>query len=265
MQFEKLGKWIYSKVGIKNLYAATVDEWQDWRKESKQKSPKIYWLIETGFPAVWDFLCIPYEKYKSCKHFLYNGFVAKEHVLKTKFKFGEYHSISDRILHANFETLVDFLEREKAWHSVLWDEEIRAKYKKFFYLKQYFDFGQLTCFPASHDYLQWEIALKNDDGTPTHQAIKAKEHLDLYYWWKIERPARIEPFSDDSIDNYLKEKYGEEATSFMWYFSKNSIISAEDRQKYSDHLDESSKLEDKYQQEDEDMLIRLIKARDMWT
>ncbi len=87
---------------------------------------------------------------------------------------------------------------------------------------------------AEIDHLKWASELKNknngnlNDRQPSRQALAAQETLALYQWWKVERPNRPDP---------------------------NSIASQE-----------KLNLENKQDDEDTAMLIRLVKIRQsLWT
>lgn len=82
------------------------------------------------------------------------------------------------------------------------------------------------------------------------QGQKELEACELYRWWTIERPQRPEPFDavgEPEGDPEWERKFGERAFS--------------DRQYHKVH-----EIEEAYQQEDQDMLHRLINIRrGLWT
>lgn len=92
-------------------------------------------------------------------------------------------------------------------------------------------------------YLYWASNLRYGDGDwikpedplfgqLTHQAVAAREQLRLYNWWRVDRPARVSPRWDS--DNYDYEQ--------------------------------CKAIEAQYDQEDEDMLISLVKLRQsLWS
>ncbi len=96
-------------------------------------------------------------------------------------------------------------------------------------------------------HLDWEITLTYDEdwmdevirGEPTDQAKSAMEVKELYLWWKDVRPNRPDPydFIDEDIPNTDKDRFKE-----------------------------YTRMEQEYQDQDDAMLIRVIKARHgMWT
>ena len=101
--------------------------------------------------------------------------------------------------------------------------------------KKEYKFVKGRCAEAGLDHLDWASNLMHKNQL-TNQAISAIEVLKLYKWWK-NRDKRENPY-----DLYDEEKDGE------FYY------------KIIDNIEQD------YEQEDTDMLIRLIKIRDsLWT
>jgi hypothetical protein len=170
--------------------------------------------------------------------------------------------------------LVDFVEIESAWSHIAWgDKEARAKYDPPFYASGWFRWRTWRCPQAGIDHLDWAMTLTNNDwcepdhpdyGKPTGQAIRAKEIKELYTWWKEVYPNRPDPHDASGWSEYceLKRKeHGETGLSFMKE-SKNP----ETRALGDAALKKTSEIEQAYDAEDTEMMIRLIKVRDgLWT
>ncbi len=164
------------------------------------------------------------------------------HIVDTKLEPG-YHELDTKILHANFEMLVDFVEIEKAWLNI-WSD--RSKYNNLSWFTR--KFKKFRSPEDGIDYLNWEI-------TETHeaQAKSAQEVLELYFWWKKIRPERKDPFELSQFDKYFPET--------LSIVLSNTIT---DEQKSCLAL--ISKIEQEQYNEDTDMLVRLIKIRNsLWT
>lgn len=112
-------------------------------------------------------------------------------------------------------------------------------------------------------YLKWAADFKVDDdwpckngfeiGAPTPQALAAQEILLLYQWWKHDRPNRSDPMKASGWDEYC-EKH------------PRSTRSLEDKEVCKDILNICQKMEKEQEDEDTDMLIRLVKIRKyLWT
>jgi len=73
---------------------------------------------------------------------------------------------------------------------------------------------------AGIDYLKWASELKNDDSPnqtqPIPQAFAALETFALYKWWKIERPNRPDAISITRQEGYnLEKKQDDEDTEML--------------------------------------------------
>ena len=253
--------------GTKKPGSATMQEWKNWEKQAQQNHPIRYWIVETGFNVLQDIVCYIPEKINNIRYYLNNRFYTKTHALTSTLPRGQFYEFDTRLLHCVFDELVNFVEIEKAWMLVCWSEDKKQKYavplsRRKWYLRW---FTEWRCAEAGLEYLDWEISLVNDDwcdkthpdyGKPTHQAITAAEIKELYIWWTEKRPARLDPYdvsgwSDlcDSNDRaFFEEKTPEE------------------NKQIRDSLDLCSQIEKQYEDEDEEMLMRLIKIRkSLWT
>jgi hypothetical protein len=129
-----------------------------------------------------------------------------------------------------------------------------------------------VCPESGIAHLEWEMNLKNDSsyfgGTddeakeyfgedynkPTRQAIAAKEKWDLYLWWTVTRPNRPDP---DEVSGY-----NELLNNSELYFDLDEPMTEHRKQAYA----KKDELEQKYSDEDTEMLCRLMKIRGtLWT
>lgn len=249
----KFANWILiNYTGTPKPNAATMEDWGEWHRNAKQANKFAYWVADELLDDIQDVVNFPLDLFDAVRCRFLNQFVDKIHYLKTGLKPGEYSDVDHRILYALFNTLVDFIEIEKAYHSVIFcgDDELKEEFPQW-YKKRWTRWGRFRSAKAGLKHLEWEIALTNDeDGTPTHQAVAAKEQLDLYNWWKNVRPARKEPY-----DDYLP---AEDDTGDFMYRKRTE----EDRARG----EAAMKLEQQYSDEDDEMLVRLIKIRkSLWT
>jgi precorrin-3B methylase len=82
----------------------------------------------------------------------------------------------------------------------------------------------------------------------THQAIAAKSILALYNWWKVERPARVDPWIE-LIEKYPQHQFGMKMS-----------------EEYKKALEFSRVTEDNWYKEDTEKLVELISMREsLWT
>lgn len=275
-----VANWIvHTFTDIQRPASATMLEWRRWHADFKTRYPIVYWVVEDFFDSTQNAFMWTGDMLDDIRYTLYNRFVAQPHVLHTRLKKGQYYEVDTRMLHGLFETLVDFIEVEKAWHRVAWDQEARAKYKLPWYKRvpYWLRWKEWRCPEAGIDHLQWEMTLTHDyewlpeeeqsqqptRGMPTPQAESAKEQLELYTWWKNVRPARPDPMDEGGWSEYcdnLRRKHGD-----MW-IGMDEENTDDEREAGKLALDKTHTLETAYEQEDDAMLIRLIKLRrHLWT
>lgn len=237
----RIHHWTCSKFadkirGIKKPFALEWRDWDEWHKNAKDKHPYRYWVAEEVLDFLQDIVNLPMDIYHTIEIYIRNRFIDKIHYLRTDLTPGEYYDLDTRILHALFTELKDLVEVEYASMQRYSEEEHNYVFKK----------GR--CPLAGLDYLNWAGRLKYDEhmgfnpdddfiyGKLTPQAEAAIKTLELYDWWK-HRDERKNPY-----DLYTKEKDGSQ------YYLK---------------IDD---LERQYEQEDTDMLIKLIQIRgSLWT
>jgi hypothetical protein len=95
--------------------------------------------------------------------------------------------------------------------------------------------------------------------TPTPQALDAKEVFELYTWWKATRPSRPDPSDTSGWSDYCEKGHKDIGSLF-------EDQSEEDQAESRIILEEMGAIEKTYAQEDEAMMIRLIKLRhSLWT
>lgn len=233
--------WSCSKLadkirGTEKPFALEWDAWDKWHENAKTKHPFRYWVADEFLDYMQNFVNLPMDIYHTIEIYIRNRFIDKVHYLRTNLTPGQYYDLDTRILHALFTELTDLVEVEYA--SIQRYSEKNNNYV----LKK----GR--CPLAGLDYLNWAGQLKYDENMgfnpedefiynkPTPQSESAQTTLELYNWWK-NRDNRLDPY-----DLFTEEKDGPQ------YYLK---------------IDD---MEEKYEQEDTDMLIKLIQIRgSLWT
>ena len=268
----KFANWLR---GSHKPYALDGKGWKEWEVESKNNHPWRYWLAEEGLDlaqnVVWG---IPDRIYQF-KCYFKNRYITKSHSLtadKKDIKPGEWCDVGHRFLPCLFNELKDFVEIELAWQHILWNEEASKKFKAPWYAKGWFRSGMWRSQEAGLSYLVWATQLRWDKdeigeeservGELTPQAISSQEILDLYTWWTKVRPARKDPYQESGWSAHsdaMDLKYGSLLESL------NSQTEEEDQE--SDRTRKIlENMEAVYEQEDEEMMIRLIRIRNnLWT
>jgi hypothetical protein len=264
----KFANWLR---GVESPGAATSEEWDVWTRFAKTMHPFRYWLADTGLRTLEDIWCWLPNRINDVRYYLNNRYTTKTHALTSNLPRGQWHEFETRLLHSAFDTFVDFIEIETAWNHCMWDDAARKKYRMPWWRGQWWTrwFCEWRRAEAGVAHLEWEMTLKNVEwvdesdpeyGKPTHQAVAAKEKWALYYWWKYVRPHRADPYDYTGWSAYceeLRQDHGEN-----WLFNKHK----KDPERSRELLDRINKLEEQYNSEDEEMLIRLVKLRkSLWT
>jgi hypothetical protein len=272
----KFADWLR---GTKKLSAGTAEQWDDWTTAAQMKHNFRYWLAEEGLSHLQDFVTWPIRKIYDVKYYVNNRWVTRTHSLTAHPKDirpGQWCDVGNRFLPCLFNELVDFVEVELAWWQIAWaDPAEKAKYKAPFWATGWFRWRTWRCPQAGLDNLDWQRSLKHDVdsgwaegdpniGKPTPQAVKAQEVLDLYRWWKDVYPNRPDAHDASGWSEYceLKRKeHGETGLSFMKESANPETRALGDRA-----LTKTHEIEQAYEDEDTEMMVRLIKVRHgLWT
>jgi hypothetical protein len=178
--------------------------------------------------------------------------------------------VGNRFLPCLFNELVDFVEIEQAWHHCIWSDEAKTEFEVPWWRSGWLRWRTWRCPEAGIAYLEWAKTLTNEEfldegekhkAEPTYQAKAAIEILELYYWWKNVYPNRPDPYDVSGWTAYceLRRANG-------YHLLDMEDKSPEEAKMSKDSLDALHSLEAQYTQEDEDMMIRLIKIREsLWT
>jgi hypothetical protein len=245
----KFADWLR---GTKKPFALGFKAWDEWEATAKKKYPFRFWLAEEGLDHLQRVFTFPDVTYYNIVYYINNRWITKTHALTSNLKKGDYYDLDTRIIESLFDELVNFVEVELAWHHVMWSEKETAPW-----WRRVFRFR--TWRSPSHGiaHLEWESNLKYDEkwdkdteryGKPTPQAINAQEKLALYNWWK-QRPNRPDPSDVSGWSEYCKDK-----------------PLFDDGENAQRPLDKLREIEQRYEDEDTEMLIRLIKVRkSLWT
>lgn len=269
----KLADWLR---GTPKPPAAGIDEWEDWRRLAQGRHPWRYWLAEEGLSHIQDLVLWPSEKLNSIRYYSNNRWVTRTHALTAHprdIRPGTWCDLGSRFLPCLFNELVDFVEIEMAGHAAHWDKEMRVRYRTPWWQRHWYFrwFAQWRCPEAGLAHLDWAANLVIDEswgvrpgdpdyGKPTHQAQTAQEIRELYFWWKEVRPNRPDAY-DESGWTEVCDLARETGSGFS-----RARQSPEQQRQTTQALDRLQTLEEEYHQEDEDMMIRLIRIRrGLWT
>jgi hypothetical protein len=234
--------------------ALSSKSWRLFKNEFKEKAPIRYWLdndlrMKVLYPIKW--------KYQAINQWIRYRTYDRYHIVHTGLKPG-YHDVREQMLHVNFNMLKEFVEVEQAWRTFWWDSDIKKtwiqRHSPIF--KMRFRNPELGI-----KHFEWATTL-DDPSLPPHercdqQAISAREILALYDWWVNKRPARKE----------LKyPSYSNQGLGDLSLLDEDFDKESEDYKEYKKVVEKNNELEQTWNNEDNEMLIRLMKIREsLWT
>ena len=277
----KLADWLR---GTAKLSMGTADEWDDWHTTAKMRHNFRYWLAEDCLDHLQNAVMFIPDKLNDVRYYINNRWITRTHACTAHSRDiprGQWYDVGNRFLPCLFNELVNFVEIELAWHHCLWDNEAQEKYNVPWYRKGWLRWRTWRCPDAGLDNLRWQMDLIMNEGygiqasdprygQPTPQALNAKEIYDLYTWWTYERPKRPDPHDASGWTEYceLKRQYAQAngaSSTFSGLFS-DKYDTKELKKMSRRALKLATQIENKYQKEDEAMMIRLIKVREsLWT
>lgn len=269
--------WSCSKLadfilGIKTPPALSSRGWDNWETMNIKERPFRYWIAKEGLDKLQNiFMYIP-DKLYTAKYYLKNRFITQSHALVAKpqyVKRGEWCDLTYRMLPCLFGELEDFVEIELAWSLIAWDDDAHAKYEAPWYARGWFKLDTWRSKEAGLEYLEWASKLDNKEwvdasdpsyGELTNQAISAIEVKALYDWWTEVYPNRPDPYDASGWSEYCAAAR-EETGKFLIGECPEHLIEIRDES----HL-KLLAIEKQYEDEDTEMMIRLIKVRHaLWT
>jgi hypothetical protein len=270
----KFADWIR---GTDKGGAKTDQEWKLWHEQSSGSRPIRHWIAEEALDCIQNILMWPLDRLYDIKYYINNRWVTGTHALTAHSRDiprGQWRDLGERFLPCMFNQLVDFVEVELAWKHVACDKEARTKYKVPWYGLGWFRWRIWRSAQAGIDYLNWEIDLVQDKtwglgpdddnyGEPTPQAQAALEILTLYRWWTEIYSQRQDPHDESgwSAACRMGRKNGGNFMDIMFNNTDPEYIKARDQA-----FKLLQEIETKREQEDTDMLVRLIKVRGkLWT
>lgn len=268
----RINYWTNSKLadrirGIEKPEALTGAGWKEWEEKVSREHPIRYWIAEEGLKYLQDAVMWPVDRLYSVKYYIVNHWIDQSHALVAHPKHvkpGQWMDLDHRILYCLFDELVDFVEIEKAYDNYRWQEE-KLKDLKWWQGGRWRTRTWRNA-QAGIEHLKWETTLTDRDwiddesqAKPTAQAKAAQEILELYTWWTETYPNRPDPY-EESGWSALCESRRERGIGPLEIDPKHD---ADETHKILDRVRE---IEEQQKQEEDEMLIRLIKVRGhLWT
>lgn len=210
-----------------------------------------------------------YYKFSDIFSYFNYKFFVKSNVIKTGLE-PKYQSHPDRILYGMFSVMTEFVEKDKSWMQFRSEKTdfihtiTNSNYLRRFFIKLrrlYFRYFNKHDVKFGLEHLKWEISLDSATAS-THQRSERQAHIareiwDLYHWWKYIRPMRLDPDEASGWSKWIDSR--------RKLIDGNYITSAMATTKDKELSMLSTDIEQQYEQEDNNQLIRLINIRgDLW-
>ena len=265
----KFADWIR---GTKKLGIGTSEQWDEWNTVAQMKHSFRYWIAEEALDAVQNFVNYPLDKLNDIRYYINNRWVSKSHALTADprdIKPGNWSDVGNRFLPCLFKELVDFVEIEQAWHHCMWSDDAKTKFDVPWWRSGWLRWRTWRSPEAGMEYLRWASTLTNRDlieedvaPEPTYQATSAKEIIELYTWWTVTYRNRPDPYEASGWTAVCEESRAANGGKLHFGTEKDPAL-----KKKSDKAHKLlRKIEEAYEKEDEEMMIRLIKIRQsLWT
>jgi len=249
-------KWLDKKCYPNKPKFCTAEEWSSWHEIERSK-PICNFCVNT-FPDFFKYKI--FKRVENVKYwFMYR--LCKKHryqLIDTGLKPG-YYDTDTRMFHGLFNLMKEFCEQEQPAHDWMWkSDENKGKFKSGFD-------AAIESFKWQKELVYTENEIWGDEnkhliGQPTKQAENAKELEQIYLWWVKTLPNRLDPydaFPDEYFENLVKDK-----NTMKVFYERPK----EEQIKYDEIREKRDALEQQYADEDEEMLLRLIKIRKcLWT
>jgi hypothetical protein len=268
----KFADWLR---GSPKLKCGTSEEWDAWYASSAKAHPIRYWIAEEGLDHLQTIVHYIPDKLNDVRYYINNRWVTRSHALTAHPRDiapGDWRDVGNRFLPCLFNELVDFVEIEQAWHHCIWSDDAKTKFDVPWWRKGWLRWRAWRCPEAGMEYLRWAETLTNAEfleegekhkAEPTYQAKAAKEIIELYTWWTTTYRNRPDPMDASGWSAHCEAMRVKYPGSF---FSSLNSKDPEDRKASNKAHKLLSKIEKAYDDEDEAMMIRLIKIREsLWT
>lgn len=265
--------------GTKSLSAGTSAQWRAWTNAAKAAHPVRYWIAEELLDKLQNVVNFVPDKLHSVKYYINNRWVTHTHALTAHPRDiapGSWRDVGNRFIPCLFNELQNFVEIELAWSHIAWDEEARAKFKAPWWSSGWWRWRTWRCPEAGLADLEWrrnhrwtenEVGADSEAvGQLTPHAAAYQEIYELYKWWTEVYHNRPDPHDASGWTAWCERKrtsYTGDSAIALFDFENESESERETSRKI---LDNCRELEEQFENEDTEMLTRLIRIRHhLWT
>ena len=267
----KFAGWIR---GTPSPGALTSEGWDEWHEKASKLHPIRYWIAEEGLDYLQTIVYYIPDRLNDIRYYINNRWVSHSHALTAHardIKPGSWSDVGNRFLPCMFNELVDFVEIEQAWHHCMWSDDAKTKFDVPWWRSGWLRLRTWRSPEAGLAYLNWASTLTNEEfldddkkseAVPTYQAKAAKEIIALYTWWTVTYRNRPDAYDASGWTAACEASRIANGGRLSFSEDKDPVL-----KKASDKaLKLLQKIEKAYEDEDEAMMIRLIKIRQsLWT
>ena len=269
-----IGKFADWLRGTPKLKCGTSEQWDAWEKEAKAAYPVRWWIAEEGLDHLQKFVYYIPDKLNDIRYYINNRWVSHSHALTAHprdIQPGNWSDVGNRFLPCMFNELVDFVEIEQAWHHCMWSDDAKTEFEVPWWRSGWLRLRTWRSPQAGMQYLKWASELTNaefldedkkHEAVPTYQAKAAKEIIELYTWWTVTYRNRPDPYDASGWTAACEAQRAANGGSLSFSTPKDPVL-----KKAQDKAHKLlQKMEKDYADEEEKMMIRLIKIREsLWT
>lgn len=253
--YSPFANWLRSVRGLPpSLRSGTWDEWAAWESNEKSKAPLLHWFLDNCLDRAEGVMLWPLDALDSVRWFVRNRFFVRLHMLPTGAKAFQWMELDERILYGCFNGLAGFVEIELAEMQYIcypeWFSETGVTHSHWPWWRSS---------AAGVAWLQRQAGIAPDHEEYSERQVEsAKETLSLSRWWSKGRPSRPDPMEASGLAAIYAEVDAAGVDVLSDKFERSPA--------WLESVEKSKEIEDRYDAEDTDMLIRLIKIRqECWT
>lgn len=237
-------------------YALNADGWVEFDARFKKEAPIRYFLIRGRFRKIlWKVKFFFSRKF----YYVVDRLLDRKHMVDTGLKPG-YHNTAERMLHANFSLLVNFVENECAR---IYASSSRERMLNLFGWKAFLPWRIRMALKRNSEYareyglkyLNWCIEAEAERAEEYREVDSLRKVVSLYEWWTETRPNR-EEYNSPLLEAYDPNNHIMLTSSSKWKKDNPELV-----RKHEIYIEQRLKQEEIWDAEDEEMLVELVGIR----
>ena len=261
MKFYEFERKVYKFFNIDYPDSASSEEWEKIEDNMKTNHKVLHFIFDT-FP---EFFWPLKRACNSIREWVMYRTYRRYHIIKTDLEPG-YYDADQLLLHGMFTVLKNYVEIECS-HMFMWcmDNKLTKLEKfmsRFRMLRRFLDLRRFGMSYLKYDHIEGKEPSQFYEGELEclqNQMKWEKEVLDLYIWWTVTRPSRLNDMDVSGLSLWYDE-YPLDGN--IWKCFNNR----EGQEMWRILNKRNDEVEKKHNEEDAEMMIRLVKVRGhLWT